>query len=409
MSHVRVDDLQQGMILSEDVRDIKCRLLLSKGQEILSKHLRVLKIWGITEVDVVGTATEKTIDATERNPERMAHIQSLTDHVFKPVDVHHPALKEIYKAALVYRYQHHSGAQHPFPPRADSAVQPVPVPENLKIQIEKARIKLPEAPTLIAELNEVISDPFASTNDVAQIVNKSPSLSALLLKIANSAFYGFPSKIDRISRAVTIIGTKEIGALAMGICVMQAFGDIPAARVDMPSFIRHSLACGMIARIMAALKNIRQTEQMFVSGLLHDVGKLMILKYFPEPARAIMQLAAASGTSCYHFEKQVLGQRHTRVAKLLLHQWKLPSDLENNICFHHTPSMAKDPIKAGIIHMADLIVNALGIGTSGEASLPHFDVAAWEKIGISESTLSMVIPQAIHQLDAMEAIFQGIG
>jgi HD-like signal output (HDOD) protein len=408
MSQVSVDELQQGMILSEDVRDINSRLLLSKGQEIISKHLRILKIWGITEVEVVGNPEEKSNEVLERNPEQLAHIQSATDQMFQHLDLQHPTIEEIYQAALAYRYLHHAGC--PSPPRSlpDGSAHPVADPAGLKLQIQKAQIKLPEAPTIIADLNDVISDPFASTNDVAQIVSKSPSLTALLLKIVNSAFYGFPSKIDRISRAVTIIGTKEVSGLAIGICVMQAFKDIPASRVDMRTFIRHSLACGMMSRIMAALKNIRQTEQMFVSGLLHDVGKLIVLKYFPEPFKAIFDLAADSGNSCYHFEKQVLGQRHTQIAKYLLRKWKLPFDLENNICFHHNPSSAENPMKAGIIHMADLIVNALGIGSSGEVCLPRFDVAAWESIGLSDSTIKMVIRQATHQLSSMESIFQRI-
>ena len=104
----------------------------------------------------------------------------------------------------------------------------------------------------------VITDPFATSNDVAQVVNKSPSLAALLLRIVNSAYYGFPSKIDRISRAVTIIGTKEISGLALGISVMRVFSDIPKEVIDMQAFIRHSLACGMLARILAALKNLQQ-------------------------------------------------------------------------------------------------------------------------------------------------------
>jgi HD-like signal output (HDOD) protein len=409
MSHVSVDELQQGMILSEDVRDINSRLLLSKGQEIISKHLRIFKIWGITEVEVVGQPGERSNDAPQRDPNRMAQIQSATDRMFTHVDLRQPTLMAIYQAALAHRYEHPSGS--PFQPhlKPASVAHQVSAAEKLKMQIQKTEIKLPEAPTIIAELNEVISDPFASTNDVAQIVNKSPSLSALLLKIVNSAFYGFPSKIDRISRAVTIIGTKEVSGLAIGICVMHAFKDIPASLVDMPCFIRHSLACGMISRIMAALKNIRQTEQMFVSGLLHDIGKLIVLKYFPEPSQVIFELAAASGTSCYHFEKQVLGQRHTHIAKYLLRKWKLPFDLENNICFHHTPALAKDPMKAGIIHMADLIVNGFGIGGSGELSLPNFDATTWNSLNISDSTIKMVIGQAMHQLGSMESIFQQIG
>ena len=405
MGYIAVDSLEQGMILSEDVRDINTRLLLSKGQKIVPKHIRILKIWGVTEVNIVGSAQDKDEEMPAADPERMEHIKDAVDLEFKHLDLKHPILFEIYKGSLVHRLR---GVSDPIPTPKYTGPQiegHLSNPEQIRRQIQKIEAKLPETPAIIAELNEVIADPFATSNDVAQVVNKSPSLAALLLRIVNSAYYGFPSKIDRISRAVTIIGTKEISGLALGICVMRAFDDIPADTIDMQAFIRHSLACGMVARILAALKNMEQTEQLFVSGLLHDIGKLIVFKYYPDHARTCLLMAAGSGQSVFHMEQMVIGMNHTHIGRYLLKKWRLPLDLGNNIVFHHAPAQAPDPIKAGIVQLADIIVHGLGIGRSGEISIPRFDDSVSEKIGISPHTIQTVIRQAVHQLGPMEAIF----
>jgi HD-like signal output (HDOD) protein len=405
MGYIAVDNLEQGMIVSEDVRDINTRLLLSKGQKIGPKHVRILKIWGITEVNIVGAQADETVVMPISDPEKERRAKASLTRIFKHLDLGNPLLKEICRTSLIYRLQGES-PQYPMseweaPKDGDGLGRP----GQIRQQIQKIDVKLPEAPTIISELNDVIVDPFATSNDVAQVVNKSPSLAALLLKIVNSAYYGFPSRIDRISRAVTIIGTKEISSLALGICVMRAFEDIPAKVVDMQAFIRHSLACGMVARILGALKNVEQTEQLFVSGLLHDIGKLIIFKYFPEYAQNCMGLAAESGESVFYTERAVLGLNHSQIARYLLDKWRLPSNLENNVVFHHAPAEALDPTKAGIIQLADVITNGLGIGTSGEHSVPPVDEEVLNRIGVSACTLQMVIRQAIHQLGPMEAIF----
>jgi HD-like signal output (HDOD) protein len=405
MGYIAVDNLEQGMVLSEDVRDINTRLLLSKGQKIVPKHIRILKIWGVTEVNIVGNQEEHAVDMPAADPERAKQIQTAVELVFKRVNLENQLFKEIYCAALAHRlgsnsYQPSALDLSSFPD--DEALGRL---DQIKQQIQRIDAKLPETPTIITELNEVIADPFATSNDVAQVVNKSPSLATLLLKVANSAYYGFPSRIDRISRAVTIIGTKEISGLALGICVMRAFNDIPTDVIDMQAFIRHSLTCGMVARILGALKNMEQTEQLFVAGLLHDIGKLIVFKYFPAHARACIRLAVFSGDCVFHAEKEVVGLNHPRIAQHLLKKWSLPLGLENNVVFHHAPADAPDPIQAGIVQLADLISNGLGIGSSGEYSVPSLDEEVLDMIGVSASTLQMVIRQAIHQLGPMEAIF----
>lgn len=406
MSLIHIDNVKAGMVLTDDVRDISSRLLLSKGTEIVSKHLRVFKIWGITEVPVDENAAAESGAEDKIDPERLKRTAQFTAMLFKHNDLKHPAMKELFRHAVLYRARRKSDTE------GEPLNSPVPgkIPKDRispdgKVSmdtIDLRSIKLPEIPSIISELNEVISTPSASASDIAAIVNKSPSLAVLLLRIVNSAFYGFPTKIDNISRAVAMIGSKEISGLAIGISAMTMFRDIPSQIIDMQSFIRHSLACGIISRILAAHKNIQQTEQMFVSGLLHDIGRLVVYKYFPKEAKSLLEDARLEEKALCRIEKSKLGIRHTEIAKQLLNQWKLPFSLESIIVYHHRPSSADHSLKATIVHLADIIVNSLGLGSSGERLVPPFDETAWNQLQMSPTIFRQVVRQAVHQLASLE-------
>lgn len=407
MGMVDVDNLDVNMVLSEDVRDINSRLLLAKGQKIQSKHIRIFKIWGVTEVSVVGSKDRKKNGELDIEPNKLKRLTEETKFIFKHVDLTHPAIKELFRISLLHRsrQEKNTGDKITLIHRDETTDDSI---GDVRKMISGKEIKLPEMPSTAFELNEIVQDPTASAHSIAEVVNKSPSLATLLLKIVNSSFYGFPSKINNISRAVTIIGTREITGLALGLSIMKAFKDIPKEVLDMSSFLKHSIACGIISRILAAKKNLPQTEQMFVSGLLHDIGRLVIYRYFPDQAMTLLSLAATSENLLYQQENTFLGRRgHAFIGKYLLREWNLPLELENNIFFHHNPSAAHDPVKAAIIHMADIMVNALSLGSSGERFVPFFDDKAWGNLDMSPSSFETIIQNAIHQLVPLESFFQG--
>lgn len=406
MGMIHVDKLEVDMALSEDVIDINSRLLLAKGQKIQSKHIRIFKIWGITEVSITGGQDKENSLESNIDPDKLEKITEETKHMFKHVDLSHPAIHELFRMSILHRSQQeiNTDANITFASSDDLKDHSV---YDVKKMIANKEIKLPEMPSTAFELNEIVEDPTASVHSIAEVVNKSPSLATLLLRIVNSSFYGFPSKINNISRAVTIIGTREITGLALGLSIVKAFKDIPEEIIDMSSFLRHSIACGIISRILAANKNIPETEQMFVSGLLHDIGRLIIYQYFPDQAKILFSLSATSDKLLYQQENSLLGGNHTLIGKYLLKEWKLPLELENNIFFHHNPSAAHDPIKAAIVHLADIMVNALSLGSSGERFVPPLDYKAWDDLGVSPSTFETIIRHATHQLVPLESFFQG--
>lgn len=404
MGIVHIDQIKPESVLAEELRDINGRLLLAKGQKILRKHIRILKIWGITEIDVVG---EDGGEAAEEDADQagIEEIEERTRDLFRHADMSHPAMAELFRLSVWHQRERKSSGPLLMKDHVEeSGDHGTEIDVRDKINVHS--MKLPEIPAIVFELNDAISDPSSSAANVAQVVSKSPSLSARLLQIANSSFYGFPSKIDSISRAVTLIGNREISSLALGVSALTIFQDISKNLIDMRQILKHSFACGIISRIFAAQKNIPQTEQLFVSGLLHDIGRLVVYRYFPGHAKRLWRQSTESGKLLIQEEPSCLGCRHTDIGKFLLRKWKLPPALENNVAYHHRPSMAPNPVHAGIVHVADILVNGMGIGTSGERHVPPLDEKVWDDLGISPKSFGMTIRQALHQLYALEKILK---
>jgi HD-like signal output (HDOD) protein len=406
MAIVLTQYLKPGAILAEEVRDVSGRLLLSRGKKIKPQHLRIFKIWGITEVHVAEEAeAARHDDPSDLDPETLQEIREQTAELFAYTDLNHPALKEIYRLAVQFRGQQQVAAKIDLPICLKNDDDSTSCPQKeLMPELIRKNITLPEIPNIVFELNEVIANPLSSANDIARVVNRSPSLTAILLRIVNSSFYGFPSRIDKVSLAVTLIGTREISGLALGISILSMFREIPKEFVDMYSFLKHSLACGILSRVLAAQKNLPQTEQLFVSGLLHDLGRLIIYIHFPKEARQLFARCNRSGSLLHEAERDFLGCDHSDIGKQLMKQWKLPLTLENNVFYHHRPSAAQFPETAAIVHLADIMINALGIGTSGERFVPPLDVSAWESLALSPGCFEVVLKQATHQFFALESI-----
>jgi len=406
MGSIHINKLKPGMVLDEEVKDINGRLLLKRDKKIQSAHIRIFKIWGVTEVNIRGNNGSKDTSAGPADPQLIEKIKERTHDLFRYVDLEHPAIKEIFRISILFRSKYNLSEKDKTIGLAEVDLEQPTVGSNFLQKLNKENITLPEIPSIVFELNEVIANPLSSAEDIAQVVHRSPSLTALLLKIVNSPFYGFPSKIGKISLAVTLIGTREISGLALGISIISLFNKIPKEILSMHSFLRHSLACGLISRILAAHKNIPQTEQLFVSGLLHDLGRLILYSYFPEESLNILSRARSSDTLLYLQENDHRGWNHTHVVKYLLQQWKLPMVLENNVFFHHSPCEAQQPVPATLVHLADIITNGLGIGTSGERFVPPLDPAAWENLGLSPTCFDVVVKQATHQFFALESVLE---
>ncbi|NNG01463.1 MAG: HDOD domain-containing protein [Desulfobacteraceae bacterium] len=401
MSFLSLDQLKTGMVTIADVLDANGQLLLPAGKEMESSHLRKFKASGIAGADV---KEEDDTSTGENNLELLETAKHYCIPFFKQMDMNQPVMRELFRQAVLYNSQQKISVKAHIKLPGETDSQPCEPVADWQRHLSRSNIKLPESPGIVDELNEVISNPFAVADDIAKIVNQSPGLAASLLKIVNSSFYGFPATIDSISRAVTLIGTREVKNLALGITAMNSFKGIENNLLNVKSFISHSIACGVISRILAVQAGIPKAEQLFVSGLLHDVGRLIIYKYFPAHAVQIFKTADASGSPMFKSEKPFLGARHTRIGAFILEEWKLPQTIIDNVRYHHNPMSAPDASPAAIVHLADVIVNALGIGSSGQRGIAEFDPKVFDHLELPTTVFEEVVSQATPQLAVFESI-----
>ena len=405
MAKIDICELAPGMVLASDLRDRDGRFLLGKGVKLTLKHLRIVKMWGVVEADIEGIS-KKDVDT-----KRTAHVdpailevaESLTRKRFIHTDLEHEAIRRLFHICVLRKANEITNEADPLPAEGRRRHSAHPdrnhgtEESGTKIdpvELMRNEIKLPSLPIIFSQINDAISDPRSSATHVANIINKDSSLSARLLKIVNSAFYGFPSRIDTISRAVAIIGTKQLSILALGTSALTVFKDVPSDLIDMRSFWKHSIACGIIARIIASYKDDTMTERFFLAGLLHDIGRLIILKYLPIQAKEALLSAKRTNSLLYRTEEDVTGFDHTLMGRILVKEWKLPAILEDAIGYHHACSGCQIPLEPAVVHLSDIITNALGIGTSGEQFVPPLNTKAWEEIGVSTGVLAATVRDA---------------
>jgi HD-like signal output (HDOD) protein len=410
-------ELESGMVLAADIKDRNGRFLLGKGVRLTPRHLKVIKTWGVVEAEIQGVS-EKDVDAkttARMDPEILEIADKLTRHRFVHADLEHKAIRQLFHICVLRRAEEIANGAHPAgveetcdhsEHQGQDRVRKNTGPEIDPSALDRNEIELPSLPVVFSQINEAIADPRSSAIHVANIISKDSSLSARLLKIANSALYCFPSKIDTISRAVAIIGTKQLSSLALGTCALDVFKDIPRDLIDMRSFWEHSIACGIIARIISSYKENTVTERFFLAGLLHDIGRLTIFKYLPVQAKEALLRAKQTNSLLYETEHEVMGFNHTLIGSILLKKWKLPITLEDSCRYHHEIPDGQTPLEPSIVHLSDIVTNALGIGSSGEQFVPPLDTKAWDEIGLSTAVLSATAQQADrHVMETVRIFF----
>lgn len=261
-------------------------------------------------------------------------------------------------------------------------------------------VEVSSLPMIYHKINEAINNPHSSMADISKIISDDPGLTVRLLRLVNSAFYGFPSKIETITQALVIIGTNQLRDLALATSIVSLFEGIPKDLVSMESFWRHSIGCGIAAKTLATYRNETNIERFLVAGMLHDIGRLILYKKASDQAREVLLRSKNSKTLLFLMEQEMMGFDHASLGQRLLEVWDLPLSLGEAVAFHHKPHQTtRYPAEAAIVHVADIIVNALQWGSSGEYYVPPLEEKAWELMGLSTSILSGALDSMYQQMD----------
>jgi putative nucleotidyltransferase with HDIG domain len=258
-------------------------------------------------------------------------------------------------------------------------------------------------PDICLRLFELIQAPTTGAKDIAAVVSVDPNLTARLLRLANSSFYNFSRKVDTISRAVMVIGTAELYQLVLSVSAVKTFTSLPNELVTMDTFWRHSVYTGLLARALAIRVNILHPERLFVAGLMHDIGSLVLYHQRPDTMRDILLVAEGDEEVLYQAELEFFRFSHASLAGYLMDEWQLPEQLVDAVTWHHQPERAeKARMEAHILYLANHLVNESELGNF--MGSPRADIqipeALLDVIGLQEDGLFLAFEEAAEQFPA---------
>ncbi len=246
--------------------------------------------------------------------------------------------------------------------------------ERLLRIIEDELQDLPPLPAVIMRVMQTVNDPTTSAADLNRLISADQALASKVLRLVNSSYYGFPRKIATITNAVVILGFNTVRNLTTSLGVFNAFdarGQQTA--LDRKAYWAHSMGAAVAAGVIARRKGIgsKSVEEVFIGGLLHDIGKLFLDQYFPDQYAIAIKLAGAAKISIWESEKTALGVGHALVGKRIAEKWNLPHSLTAMITLHHQPIFAKEFFElTATIQAADQVARKLGLGSAGDTLIP---------------------------------------
>ena len=229
-------------------------------------------------------------------------------------------------------------------------------------------------PTLVKKIMEVFRDPNSSARDLAEQIKKDQVLTARILKIVNSAYYGFHREIGNVDHAIVVLGFDEIMNIAQAACLMNAFKFEDNRYFNREKFWVHAIGTAYIAKSLCRYTKDVIQKDAFVVGLLHDFGKVILNQYFGEIFRNVINQSSQQNRKLYHVCRDHAGIDHPEIGALVAESWKLPIDLVYAIRYHHQPNMApQNRNEVHLSHLANILCHKYNIGASGNpvADEPH--------------------------------------
>jgi putative nucleotidyltransferase with HDIG domain len=272
-----------------------------------------------------------------------------------------------------------------------------------------ARVEdLPTLPRTVLRITEMVNDPRASARDLSRIITDDQVLTARLLKLVNSSFYGFPQRVATVTGAIVLIGFDAIRNLLLTTSVFDLFASRTAkGRRLQEALWDHSLGCAIGAKAVGEVLRHEKLEELFVAGLLHDIGKIVAMARLPDEFERITVRAREGRMMISEAETEILGCTHAEIGRLLLDRWKLPVKLMNTIAFHHAPLAAGGfALETSIVHLADILARALQLGSGGDDKVPLLDTSAWELLRLKTSSLEPIMSTMLDEFGDISAFLR---
>ncbi len=289
--------------------------------------------------------------------------------------------------------------------------------EDLRIKQIVDRVdELPTLPAVVYEVTEIINDPMSSTADVEAVMSNDPSLTAKVLKLANSAYYAIPGGVSSLARAIGYIGYDTVQQLVLSASIIDSVKIDSQGSFDPTQFWCHCMGVAMAGETIAKEMDLNGSSDIFTCGLVHDIGKLAIFLLLPEQFEQVRKTALEKDITFLQAEKELGHITHTEIGEILAQKWKLPAKIRNTIKYHHEANPEKRHGVSSeantiidIIHVANLFVHALKFGDSGHRKASGVPKAVIERLQLSPNQVKDLLGNIKLSLDNAEGFLKVIG
>jgi HD-like signal output (HDOD) protein len=249
-------------------------------------------------------------------------------------------------------------------------------------------------PKSYLRVQELVNDPESSIDDITKVIVNDTALTSRILHIANSGYLGLISKVDTIGRAVQVLGLNQVHDLALADAAVGSLTKISSTVLDVNDFWRRSVYCAVVSRLVSKQQGIGAHERLFVSGLLHDTGHLLLAYRIPEQFEAMRRKAVESATPMFAIEREDLGFDYADLGAALLANWKLPEAIVKPVSLHTRDLANIDSDlrrETSVLHIGATICRAAMWRSELDEPVPDFDPLALQINNIdSHSTESLM-------------------
>lgn len=247
---------------------------------------------------------------------------------------------------------------------------------------------LPALPGIVVKLSALAESEEASLQTISRLISADQILSAKVLKLVNSPFYGFPGRVSTVSNALILLGVNVVKALVLSSSIFDLM------EKNVVGLWEHSLGAGVAASIIAKRLKMPDGEEISTAALIHDIGKVIVKIKLREEAALVRSRVDQGEVSIREAEKEVLDVDHAEIGGWLGNTWCLPEKLIEPIACHHDPARSVNyPDRTAVVHLSDILIKASGFGYSGDNLVPQIQEAAWKKLNLSDHVLREIIDE----------------
>ena len=263
----------------------------------------------------------------------------------------------------------------------------------------------PGMPTTAAKLLPLLREPDSSIARIEDLIKYDPGLTANLLKLTNSAYFGLPSRISSVHQAILLLGRKRLLQLVTTMCMSGLMKkSVPGYDLPQGGLWRHSVAVAVAAdRLVQSLK-ITQADEVFTAALLHDIGKMILGDYVQEDLKSIQEMAV-KGISFEVAEYMVLGTNHADVGARILNSWSMPEELVHAVAWHHDPDQCKENCRlSDLVHVANIAAHSIDGGPNDDDLSVEASLKAIDRLGLRPGDITTLAEETRQEMGKLKEI-----